>query len=167
MKKSATFIEGPEIGGVIALRLKDEELAIGRRLAAALIRRRVPARKQGLQISAVRRSLPNRTIVGVGIVHGKAQNRAVARPAKIAGSSCSGQEQARIVAIVPRYEDFVLFAEGKSQSIRRPRARVAFQIAQAPRRTANHWNAPEGAVERSAVGGIHQKQGAIRRNVAN
>jgi len=74
MKKSATFIEGPKIGSVVALRLKNEELSVRRPLATALVGRRVPTRKQGLQIAAVRGRLPNGTIVGVRIVHRKAQN---------------------------------------------------------------------------------------------
>src|ERR1700747_21766 len=105
MEKSATFIEGPQIGGGGAVRLEDEELSIGRPFAAALVRRRIPTWKQGPQIAAVRGRLPNGTIVGVGIVDRKAQNRAIARIAKIARGPRSGQEQARIVAIVPRYED--------------------------------------------------------------
>src|SRR5438477_12892379 len=77
MEKSAMFIQNPEVGGVVALCLKDEVFSIGSPFAAALVRCGVPTREQGMQIGSVRRSLPNGTIIGVGIVDCEAQYRAI------------------------------------------------------------------------------------------
>src|SRR5208282_4321606 len=164
-KKTTMFVDGPEVCRAVPACLKNEILSVRRPLAAAFVGSLVPTWKERMKIAAIRGSLPDRAVIGLGIVYREAQNRSVRRPANIARGPTRIQELMWFASIAPRNEYFVAFAINDLLAVRRPRSRVAFKIPQAPRRTAKHRHTPKRAVERSASGRIHQKCGTIRRNI--
>src|SRR5208282_1092478 len=164
-KKTTMFVDGPEVCRAVPACLKNEILSVRRPLAAAFVGSLVPTWKERMKIAAIRGSLPDRAVIGLGIVYREAQNRSVRRPANIARGPTRIQELMWFASIAPRNEYFVAFAINDLLPVRRPRSRVAFKIPQAPRRTAKHRHTPKRAVERSASGRIHQKCGTIRRNI--
>src|SRR5258708_30714281 len=52
-EKYAAFVQGPEIGGIVALRLKNEKLSIRSPFFAAFAVSGVPSGKQRMKIAAV------------------------------------------------------------------------------------------------------------------
>ena len=126
-KRPPMFVDGPEVRRPVAYGLEDEILSVRRPFAAAFVGRAVPPRKQGTKIAAVRGSLPDGTVVGLGIVHRKTQNRAVGRPADIAGGSSRQQEPVQFAAIAVCHEYLVPFAVSDPLSVRRPRTGVALE----------------------------------------
>src|SRR5882762_3657037 len=87
----AAFVQGPEIRGIVALRLKKEKLSVSSPFSAAFVGSGIPTRKQRMKIAAVRGRLPNGAIVGAGIMHGKAQCQTIGRPAEIVGGAGGSQ----------------------------------------------------------------------------
>ena len=161
------FVQGPEVCRAVAYSLKDEISSVGRPPATALVGCAVPARKQGMKIAAVRGNLPDGTVIGLGIVQCKAQNRSIGRPTDIVSSSSRKQEPARFATIAVRQEYLVPFTVGDPLSVRRPRTGVALKAAQSTGRTAKHRDAPKRAVERRPSGSIHQKRRTVWRDIEN
>src|ERR1700676_368200 len=166
-EKAAVFVQSPEVGCRIASRLENEILSVWCPLATALVGRITPTGKQRVKIAAVRGGLPDRAVIGLGIVHRKTQNRSVGRPADIASCSTRCQELVWIAAVALRQENLVAFAVRDPLPLRRPRPSVALKVSQSSRRTAHDRHAPQRAVERSPSRCIHQKRGTVWRNIEN
>ena len=77
-EKAIMFVESPEVGGIVPQRLEDEMPSVRRPLATAFVGRGfIPPRKQGVKIGSIDGYFPNGAVIGLGIVDGKPQNRAV------------------------------------------------------------------------------------------
>src|SRR5208337_561334 len=162
-----TFVQGPKVCRPVAHGLEDKIPSVRRPVTTAFVGCAVPTRKQGTKMAAVRGNLPDGTVVGLGIVQCKTQNRPVGRPAKTARGSSRQQEPAWLAAITRRQQYLVSFAVGHPLPVRRPRTGVTLKAAQSTGRTAKHRDAPKRAVERRPSGRIHQKHGTVWRNIEN
>src|SRR5208337_679574 len=162
-----TFVQGPKVCRLVAHGLEDKIPSVRRPVTTTFVGCAVPTRKQGTKMAAVRGNLPDGTVVGLGIVQCKTQNRPVGRPAEIARGSSRQQEPARFTAITRRQQYLVSFAVGHPLPVRRPRTGVTLKAAQSTGRTAKHRDAPKRAVERRPSGCIHQKRRTVGRDIEN
>ncbi len=131
---------------------RSEDVALPVRRPASAAGSGFEARQERVWVRAVRLDLPERHVLALGVAHGEPQPPAVGGPRRVAGVSLGARpDLARATAVAADEEDVPAHRVRDRPAVGGPGGVVDTQVADGPRRSAEHGDDPERAREPRSI----------------